>query len=194
MAVLPIVQLGDPVLRQVAREVSVEELKSDECQQFIDDLIETMRHANGAGLAANQVAHPIRIFVVEVKSNNPRYPYKPSIPLRILVNPKVSPLGETRFLNFEGCLSVPNLRGQVFRYQHVRLTYLDREGNAHEEEVRGITAGTYQHELDHLDGMLFVDRVESTKSLCTWDNFEMYYKDEFVTAITEMQKKLGLLT
>ena len=193
MSVLPIVQLGAPVLRQVAREVTLEELKSDVCQQFIDDLIETMRHANGAGLAANQVAHPIRICAVEVKPNNPRYPYKPPIPLMVLVNPKIEPIDETCFLNFEGCLSVPNLRGQVFRYQHVRLTYLDRDGNSHEEEVHGITAGTYQHELDHLDGMLFVDRVEDTKSLCTWDNFEMYHKDKFVSSITAMQKKLGLL-
>jgi len=193
MSILPIVQLGAPVLRQVAREVSLEELKSDAYQQFIDDLIDTMRHANGAGLAANQVANPIRIFAVEVKPNNPRYPYKPPVSLKVLINPKVEPVDETRFLNFEGCLSVPNLRGQVLRYRHVRLTYLDRDGNAHEEDVQGITAGTYQHELDHLNGTLFVDRVEDTKSFCTWDNFDMHHKEHFVASITAMQKKLGLL-
>jgi len=193
MTVLPIIQLGAPILRQEARSVSLEELKSSECQNFIDDLVETMRAAHGAGLAANQVAHPVRICVVEVQANNPRYPYKPQIPLRIMVNPVVVPIGDTTFLNYEGCLSVPNLRGQVYRYQHVKLTYQDRQGASHEEEVIGVTAGTYQHELDHLDGKLFLDRVHDTKSLCTWDNFEAHHKTQFVSYITAMQQRLGLL-
>ena len=194
MAVLPIVQLGAPVLRQIAQNISLETLRTTECQRFIDDLIETMRDANGAGLAANQVDNPVQICVIEVKPNNPRYPYKPQIPLKVLVNPVLTPVGEQRFLNYEGCLSVPNLRGQVSRYQHVHIRYLDRDGEAHEEEVHGVTAGTYQHELDHLDGKLFVDRVADTTSLCTWDNFEKYHKSQFVAYITELQKELGLST
>lgn len=193
MTVLPIMQLGAPILRQKAQPVSRQTLQSEECQVFIDDLVDTMRAAHGAGLAATQVGSLLRICVVEVQANNPRYPYKPQIPLRIMVNPVVTPIGDATFLNFEGCLSVPNLRGQVTRFQHIKLTYQDRDGMKHDEEVSGVTAGTYQHELDHLDGKVFVDKVHDTTSLCTWNNFEAYFKEDFVDYITTMQKRLGLL-
>ena len=107
MAVLEIVQIGHPVLREVARNVSVEDIQSEDVQT-IDDLVETMRAANGAGLAATQVARPLRICAVEVKAGNPRYPYKPAIPLRVMINPEIEPMGPATFLNYEGCLSVPN--------------------------------------------------------------------------------------
>ena len=193
MTVLPIIQLGAPVLRHKAEVISLEQLHSKECQVFIDDMVATMRAAHGAGLAANQVGSKLRICVVEVQPNNPRYPYKPQIPLRIMVNPVVTPIGDAKFLNYEGCLSVPNLRGQVYRFQHVHLSYEDRHGVPHEEEVSGVTAGTYQHELDHLDGKVFVDRVHDTASLCTWENFEDHYKADFTAYIIAMQKRLGLL-
>ena len=123
MAVLDIVQIGQPVLRQVAQRLSDDEIKSEKVQRFIDDLIETMRAANGAGLAATQVGQTSRICVVEVKAGNPRYPYKPAIPLRVMINPEIEPLGTATFLNYEGCLSVPNLRGMVPRYESIRLRY-----------------------------------------------------------------------
>src|SRR5690242_14527817 len=124
VTLLKIAQLGNPILRERAREVTREELSSPEIQSFIDDLIETMRDANGAGIAATQVHRPIRIFVVEVK-DNPRYPYKPNIPLTIMVNPVIEPLTTETFENYEGCLSVPNLRGVVDRYAEVRVTGFD---------------------------------------------------------------------
>ena len=191
MAVLNIVHIGHPVLRQVARELTIEDIKSQTIQTFIDDLIETMRAANGAGLAANQVGHPIRICAVEVKAGNPRYPYKPAIPLRILINPEIESVGTATFANYEGCLSVPNLRGVVTRYEAIRLRYLDRHGVSHEEDVKGVSAGTYQHEIDHLDGKVFVDRVTDTTTLCTWDNFETHHKSGFVQSIIAMEKRLG---
>ena len=191
MAVLDIVQIGQPVLRQVAQRLSDDEIKSEKVQRFIDDLIETMRAANGAGLAATQVGQTSRICVVEVKAGNPRYPYKPAIPLRVMINPEIEPLGTATFLNYEGCLSVPNLRGMVPRYESIRLRYLDRQGVAHEEDITGISAGTYQHEVDHLDGKVFLDRVEDTATLCTWDNFEAFHKADFVKAIMAMEKRLG---
>src|SRR3954470_4665235 len=120
MAIRKIAQIGHPVLRQVAREVSREELASPATQAFIDDLVETMRDADGAGLAAIQVYEPIRICAIEVR-DNPRYPYKPKIPLTILVNPVLTPVGEESFENYEGCLSVPNLRGIVKRPVHVQV-------------------------------------------------------------------------
>ena len=158
MSVLPIVTVGDPVLRERARDVTPEELRSPAVQRLIDDMIETMRAAGGAGLAANQVGELLRIAVIEV-DRNPRYPYKPPIPLTVLVNPEIEPLDdETAAIN-EGCLSVPDLRGEVDRHVRVRVRRLDRDGTGHDEVRRGLTAGTFQHELDHLDGVLFLDRV-----------------------------------
>jgi peptide deformylase len=154
-----IVELGDPVLRERAREVTPDELRGDAVQKLIDDMIETMREANGAGLAANQVGETLRIAVVEVRPDNPRYPYKPAVPLTVIVNPVIEPLDEDVEQINEGCLSVPNLRGEVPRHMTIRVHYLDREGGEHEEVRRGLTAGTFQHELDHLDGVLILDRT-----------------------------------
>src|SRR6478609_7271763 len=114
MAIRKIATIGHPVLRERAREVTKEELASADVQRFIDDLVETMHDANGAGLAANQIFEPIRITAIEIK-NNPRYPYKPNYPLTILVNPVLTPTTTDTFMNYEGCLSVPNLRGEVKR-------------------------------------------------------------------------------
>src|SRR5688572_22957982 len=137
MAIRKIAQIGHPVLRQRAREVTREELLAPETQRFIDDLVETMRDAAGAGLAAIQVYEPIRICAVEV-SNNPRYPYKPTIPLTILVNPVLTPVGDDSFENYEGCLSVPNLRGLVRRSLHLHVEAWDRHGNPIDEVVHGL--------------------------------------------------------
>jgi peptide deformylase len=181
MAIRKIATVGHPVLREVARNVSQDELRSEGVQRFIDDMVETMHDANGAGIAANQVYEPIRICVIEI-NKNPRYPYKPNYPLTILVNPVVAPLPGTEqetFLNYEGCLSVPNLRGEVRRFAQVRVKGWDRKGAELDFEVRGITAGTFQHELDHLDGKVFLDRVEDTRSLATWADFERFHLAAF---------------
>jgi peptide deformylase len=190
VTLLKIAHIGHPILRTRARELSREELLSDATQAFIDDLIETMRDANGAGIAATQVHNPVRIFAVEVK-DNPRYPYKPNIPLTILVNPVIEPLTTETFENFEGCLSVPNLRGVVERLTEVRVTGLTRGGEPFERRARGLTAGTFQHELDHLDGVLFVDRVKDPKTLCTWAEFDRYHKQAFVERIVPFVRRMG---
>ncbi|MSP24751.1 MAG: peptide deformylase [Myxococcales bacterium] len=190
VAVLPIAHVGHPVLRQRAREVTLFELESPETQGFIDDLVETMRHANGAGLAAIQVHRPLRIVAIEVK-DNPRYPYKPNIPLTVLVNPVLTPLTDATFDNFEGCLSVPNLRGVVPRFAELAVTALDRHGAAIEHVVRGITAGTYQHEVDHLDGLLFLDRVQDTRTLCTWDQFKEHFEAAFIERVRTVVTRYG---
>jgi peptide deformylase len=190
MAIRKIAQIGHPVLRQRAREVTREELLSPATQQFIDDLVETMRDANGAGLAAIQVYEPIRIAAIEV-TNNPRYPYKPNIPLTILVNPVLTPVDDEMFENYEGCLSVPNLRGVVPRALHLHVRAWDRHGNDIDEVVHGLKAGTYQHEVDHLDGTIFVDRVADPRTLTTWTEFERYHRDAFVARITELVARVG---
>ncbi len=187
--VLDIVTVGDPVLRERAREVTPEELAQPETQRFIDDLIHTMRAANGAGLAANQVGDLRRIFVAEVR-DNPRYPYKPPLPLTVVVNPVIEPLdGETFAVN-EGCLSVPDLRGEVPRHVNVRVSYLDRDGTPHAETRRGLTAGTFQHELDHLDGILFLDRADP-RTFMTWEQFERHHRDAFVARARELVARVG---
>jgi len=167
-----------------------DELLSPETQRLINDIIETMRDANGAGLAATQVHAPLRIFVVEVK-DNPRYPYKPNIPLTIVVNPVIEPLSDEHFDNYEGCLSVPNLRGVVSRFAKARVTGWDRSGEPFSRVVAGLTAGTFQHEADHLDGVLFVDRVTDPKTLCTWAEFDRYHKQAFVERIVPFIARMG---
>jgi peptide deformylase len=190
MTIRKIATVGHPVLRERAREVSPDELASPGVQQLIDDLIETMHDANGAGIAANQVHEPVRIAVIEV-DHNPRYPYKPPIPLTVVVNPILEPLDAELVEINEGCLSVPNLRGNVMRHVNIRVRYLDRQGVEHDEVKRGLTAGTFQHECDHLDGKLFLDRVVDTTSLTTWEQFERHHRAAFVARITEFVERVG---
>ena len=190
MSVREIVTIGDPVLRRRAREVSAEELASAEVQDLIDDLIETRRAANGAGLAANQVGVPLRVAVAENDGANPRYPYKPPIPLTVMVNPVIEPLDPATFEVNEGCLSVPDLRGNLTRLTHIRVRYVDRDGAERSEEKHGLTAGTFQHEVDHLDGVLFCDRADP-RTFATWEQFERHQRDEFVARITEFVERVG---
>lgn len=190
MAVLDILHVGNPLLRQRAQELTRAELAFPETQAFIDDLIETMRAANGAGIAAPQVGRSIRVCAIEVK-DNPRYPYKPNIPLTVLVNPVLEAVGDETFDNYEGCLSVPNLRGVVKRAAIVKLRAWDREGNDVEREIRGLTAGTFQHETDHLDGKLFLDRVTDPSTLATWAEFDKFHKAAFVERIVPFIARMG---
>ena len=190
MTVREILHVGNPLLRQVSQEVTRQELASLEMQQLIDDLVDTQRAANGAGIAAPQVGALVRIATVEV-TENPRYPYKPRIPLTVVVNPVIEPLDDEIVEVNEGCLSVPNMRGNVMRFVNIRLRYWDRHGVEHDEVKRGLTAGTFQHELDHLDGLLFLDKVFDTRSLTTWDQFEKYHREAFVARITEFVERVG---
>src|SRR3954468_4992621 len=190
MAIRKIAQIGHPVLRQVAREVGRDELARPETQQFINDLVETMHDADGAGLAAIQVYEPISICAIEVR-NNPRYPYKPPIPLTILVNPVLTPVDDELFENNEGCLSVPNLRAMVKRHVHVRVQAWDRNGNDIDEVVHGLKAGTFQHEVDHLLGKIFVDRVTDPSTFSTWTEFERHHKAAFVERVTQLVQRVG---
>ena len=191
MTVRQIVQIGHPVLRQEARAVDPDELATPAMQALIDDLIDTMRAANGAGLAATQIAEPVQVCVIEVRPGNPRYPYKPVIPLTVLVNPVVEALTDETFANYEGCLSVPNLRGVVERAVEVRVSGLDRTGAPIDTVVRGLSAGTFQHETDHLHGRLFIDRVTDTTTLCTWDEFRLRHEAGFVDRVHALVARFG---
>lgn len=190
MAVLDIVRIGEPVLRAVAQPVADEELATPGFQRFLDDLVETMRAASGAGLAAPQVGVSRRVFCVEVQ-RNPRYPYRPDLDLRVLVNPEVRALSDETFSSYEGCLSVPDLRGRLTRFAEIELAYTDRHGERVVEEIRGLSAGTFQHEQDHLDGVLFVDRVEDPRTLTTWEGFRRWHEEAYAAEAHALVARWG---
>ncbi len=167
MAIRKIAQMGEPVLRRKADPIDPREIGSTFIQTLIDDMIETMHDADGAGLAAPQVYESLQLCVIEV-DKNPRYPQFEPIPLTILINPVVTALvgkngvlsAEDSFQMYEGCLSVPGMRGQVARPRKVRVQALDRAGNTLDFVWESFRAVVVQHETDHLLGTLYVDRVD----------------------------------
>ena len=164
MAILKVARLGHPILRQVARPVPPERIRSAEIQRFIDDMVETMREYDGAGLAAPQVHTLLQIAVIEV-DGNPRYPDAPGIPLTVVINPVVTPLTEEIEDGWEGCLSVPDMRGMVPRYTAVRLQCYDRDGQRVDLVAKDFFARVIQHETDHLQGVVYVDRMRDLSTL-----------------------------
>lgn len=190
MTAREILQIGHPVLAARASEVDPSTIETPEVQQWVDDLIDTMRAANGAGIAANQIGIPYRLFTVEV-GKNPRYPYKPPIPLTVLINPTITFLSDKTFEGNEGCLSVPDLRGTVTRRLEIAVSGLDRHGETVSFEVRGYSAGTWQHEYDHLDGILFPHRVTDPKTFCSWSAFSQFYQADFATYVGKLVETWG---
>ncbi|MBI4636680.1 MAG: peptide deformylase [Candidatus Rokubacteria bacterium] len=164
MAILKVARLGHPVLRTVAEPVPVEVIGSPETQRLIDDMVETMREYDGAGLAANQVHTRMQIAVIEVQAN-PRYPDAPPIPLTVVINPVVAPLGEEMEEGWEGCLSVPDMRGRVPRYTAVRLQCYDRDARRVDLIAKDFFARVIQHETDHLNGLVYLDRMRDLSTL-----------------------------
>ena len=173
MAILKVARLGHPVLRQAARPVPVEAITTPDVQRFIDDMVETMREYDGAGLAANQVHTLLQIAVIEVASN-PRYPDAPQVPLIVLVNPVVTPLTDEMEEGWEGCLSVPDMRGSVPRYTAVRLEGHDREARRLDLVAKDFFARVIQHETDHLNGIVYVDRMRDLQSLSHLAEWQRY--------------------
>lgn len=184
MAIRKIAQLGEPVLRLEARPLTREELLSPETQRFIDDMIDTMRDADGAGLAAPQVYESVQLVVIELASSR-RYPDVERIPLLVLANPVITPLvgqdgvfaDQDAITVYEGCLSVTGMRGRVRRPRKVRVQGLDREGNPLDFVWEGFRAAVVQHEVDHLRGTLFIDRA-LPKSLTFLREYERYVAPE----------------
>jgi peptide deformylase len=192
VTVREIIEIGHPVLANAAEEVDVDAIASAEVQGWIDDLIDTMRAANGAGIAANQIGIPYRLFTVEVSGGNPRYPYKPPIALTVLINPVIEFLSNATFVNYEGCLSVPNMRGEVVRHLEISVSGHDRDGTHRRFDVRGYSAATFQHENDHLDGILFPHRVEDAQSFCSWSAFTQFRQAEFVERVRGLVTHWGV--
>ena len=176
---LNIAQIGHPILRNKTKDIPINEIKSENTKKIIEKMIKTMRKYNGAGLAANQIYEPIRICIIEVL-DNPRYKHLNTIPLKVLINPKVIIKKDTATFNsYEGCLSVPNLRGKVKRYNTINVTYYTMDAKKITEDIKGLESIVYQHEIDHLDGYLFTDKVEDNSTLVTYENYQKYYEEEY---------------
>ena len=166
-----IVRLGHPALREPAAPVSPEALRGPEVQSLLEDMIRAMREAGGVGLAAPQLGEPWQIFVYEVASEEGEG-REDEIPLRILVNPMVEPEAGELVYDWEGCLSIPGLRGLVPRYPQVRVHGLDRNGEAQDFVASGFEARIIQHEFDHLNGVVYLDRMRDLKSLAFEDEWQ----------------------
>jgi peptide deformylase len=174
MAILKIAQMGNPVLRHPTDPVPVKSITSAVLQNFIDDLIATMREYNGVGLAGPQVHESLQVVVIEVQEN-PRYPQVPPIPLTVLINPVVEPLNDEMEEDWEGCLSVPDIRGKVPRYREVRVRAHDREGKQLDFSAKDFFARVIQHESDHLQGILFLDRMPKLDTLTYMAEYQRYW-------------------
>jgi peptide deformylase len=170
MSILKVARMGHPVLRQKARALEKHELRSAATQQFIDDMIDTMHEYSGIGLAAPQVHESLRIFVAHLDPDG-RGESEPTA----IVNPEVESIGTDRVEGWEGCLSIPDIRGLVPRAAHIKLTGLDRHGRRIELDMKDFPARVAQHETDHLDGVLFFDRMRSFESLTYMEEFSRYH-------------------
>ena len=172
MSILKVARIGHPAVRSAARPVTPEELASREVQQLLDDMVETLHEYDGVGLAAPQVHVGLRLAVIEVGAADARA--EAAVPLSFLVNPQLTPLPGAPVLGWEGCLSVPDLRGQVPRHARLRLEALDRHGRRVVTEAEGFFARVIQHECDHLDGRVYLDRMRDLSSLSFLDEFERH--------------------
>ncbi|MBT3982166.1 MAG: peptide deformylase [Bacteriovoracaceae bacterium] len=175
MAILEIIRMGNPILRQAAQDVAADEIGSGPLNQFIEDMIETMHEAKGLGLAAPQVGVSKNLVLIEIPNDSERYPGLEEFGLQVLINPKIKLLDKKKEGFWEGCLSIPGLRGYVRRPRKIEVKYLDHEGNPQEIVADDFLATVFQHEVDHLRGKLYIDRIEDTRKLV----FEREY-DEFI--------------
>ena len=185
MAVRRIIRMGHPMLRQPARPLEPEELGSDALHRLVADMIDTLHDYGGIGLAAPQVAEPIRLAIVELAGGPSRYGELPRVPLTAFVNPEIEVLDPATAGYWEGCLSVPGLRGFVERPQHIRVTALALNGDPIEMTFQGFPATVFQHEFDHLDGTLYVDRITDTTRLVFEEEFERYVLPESLAGETD---------
>jgi peptide deformylase len=180
MAIRKVSRMGHPVLREKARPVSGSDVRTPEFQRLIDDMFDTMAEYQGIGLAAPQVYEGIRLFVAGSHADMPLGDMAdgPRMPLIALVNPEITPAGRAVELDWEGCLSIPDIRGQVPRARDIVVRGLDREGQAVEFRASGFPARVIQHETDHLDGVLFFDRMRSFETLTYLDEYQRYWTED----------------
>ena len=173
MSILKVARMGHPVLRQKARPIDRADLRSPVVQKLIDDMIETMIEYHGVGLAAPQIHEGLRLFVATLDHDN-ESSESPSAPIAI-INPEITPVGVAIEEDWEGCLSIPDIRGLVPRAAEIKLRAWSRDGERLELTARHYAARVIQHETDHLDGILFFDRMRSFDSLTFLDEYSRYW-------------------
>ncbi|MGF1676996.1 MAG: peptide deformylase [Rivularia sp. (in: cyanobacteria)] len=166
---LSIIQLGNPILRQKAEFVNNIEDKT--IQKLIDDLLITVSEANGVGIAAPQVAVGYRVFIVASRPNL-RYPNAPLMEPTAMINPRIVNYSDEIVKDWEGCLSIPGIRGLVPRYKTIEVEYTDRYGKLKKQELTDFVARIFQHEYDHMSGLVFLDRIESTFDIVTEQEYQ----------------------
>lgn len=179
--ILKVARLGHPVLRRPAEPVPPGDIPSPRIQVLIDDLVETMRDYSGVGIAANQAHVGLRIAAVEVRGGHPRYPEAPEIPLTVLVNLRIVERSPELEEDWEGCLSVPDLRGKVPRHRWVRAQAFDRHGRPLDLRAEGFFARVIQHECDHLDGKVYLDRMPDLGTLAFMAEHQRYWKSSDIS-------------
>jgi peptide deformylase len=157
-----IAQLGHAVLR--LRAIEVENILADECQQLINKMMLAVSQSGGVGIAAPQIHHSVRIFIMCSKPNT-RYPNAPLMAPIAIINPEILHYSTEKVKDWEGCLSVPSMRGLVSRHAQITVRYFDQQGNEQQKELTGFIARIFQHELDHLNGITFIDQLELSKDL-----------------------------
>jgi peptide deformylase len=177
MARRPVVTIGNPVLRLVARDLEPHEIRSEGFRRLVEDMIETMHAEQGIGIAAPQIGESVQVAVIEIDEESARYPGQQPFDRSVFVNPRITVLDDAEQGFWEGCLSVPNLRGYVERPRRIRVDYLDAEGAPCSIEAEGFLATVFQHELDHLQGVLYVDRIRDMTKLATIDDYMRFWRD-----------------
>jgi peptide deformylase len=178
MAVRPVIEIGNPLLRQVARDLTPEEIGSEWLRELVVDMVETMHAEDGIGLAASQIGELVQVAVVEFSDDSERYPEMGGLPLTVFINPRITVLDETEQEHWEGCLSVPNLRGLVPRPRAVQIDFFDLLGEPMRIEADDFLATVLQHELDHLQGVLFVDRIRDMTKLATIEQYLQHWAED----------------
>ncbi len=180
MSILKVAHMGHPVLREKAKPIERAAIATPSVQQLIDDMIETMREYHGIGLAAPQVHESVRIFVAGLEKEDPLTGETEIVPIAV-VNPEITALGRDLVEDWEGCLSIPDIRGKVPRNRRIRLRGFGRDGEALDMELEDFQARVFQHENDHLNGILFFDRMKSFETLAFLDEYSRFWakdKDE----------------
>jgi peptide deformylase len=175
MSILKVARMGHPVLRSRARALERAEIKTASIQKLIDDMIETMEEYQGIGLAGPQVHEPLRLFIAGLQEDARSDDDDPAIVPVAIVNPEIVPIGSDMATDWEGCLSIPDIRGKVPRAREIQVRAYDRRGRRIDIRAKGFTARVIQHESDHLDGVLFFDRMKSFETLTFLEEFGRYW-------------------
>ena len=178
MSTKPVLRMGHPLLRQIAQNVTSEEIKSEEFNQLIKDMYDTMKQEGGIGIAAPQIGVSKQVTIIELPEDSDRYEEVQKTPLLVIINPTLTVIDDEKKGYWEGCLSVPGLRGYVERPQKIKVEFTDLDLKKQTLELDGFLATVFQHELDHLSGTLYIDKIKDTKHLSYEEEFIQFFRNE----------------